>query len=368
MSSLYLHFPFCASRCIYCGFYSTTGLNLQREYVDALLQELAMHSKDEWQPFGTVYFGGGTPSTLPTEQLARLTAAIKPLSTDDAEWTMECNPDDITPELASWLKESPINRISMGAQTFADERLKWLHRRHTSQQVSEAVRLLKANGIDNISIDLMFGFPNETLPQWQEDIAHVLDLRPQHISAYTLMYEEGTPLYRMLEQGKISEIDEELSLQMYDTLIDTLTAGGYEHYEISNFALPGRRSRHNSNYWNQTRYLGLGAAAHSYDGRHRWWNIADVRQYISGIMTGQCPRESEEIDAQTRYNDIVTTALRTREGISLDMLSPDERTYIIQQAQPHIAAHRLALTPTNLHLTRSGLYVSDDIMVDLIAT
>lgn len=368
MSSLYLHFPFCASRCIYCGFYSTTGLNLQREYVDALLQELAMHTEDEWQPFGTVYFGGGTPSTLPTEQLARLTAAIKPLCTDDAEWTMECNPDDITPELASWLKESPINRISMGAQTFADERLKWLHRRHTSQQVSEAVRLLRANGISNISIDLMFGFPNETLPQWQEDIAHVLDLRPQHISAYTLMYEEGTPLYRMLEQGKISEIDEELSLQMYDTLIDTLTAGGYEHYEISNFALPGRRSRHNSNYWNQTRYLGLGAAAHSYDGHHRWWNIADVRQYISGIMTGLCPRESEEIDAQTRYNDIVTTALRTREGISLDMLSPDERTYIIQQAQPHIAAHRLALTPTHLHLTRSGLYVSDDIMVDLIAT
>lgn len=279
---------------------------------------------------------------------------------------MECNPDDITSELAQWLASSGVNRVSMGAQTFDDNRLKWMNRRHRSHQVDKAVKMLRNNGIKNISIDLMFGFPGETLEDWIADIEHAITLHPEHISAYSLMYEEGTPLYRMLERGEIYEIDEELSAQMFDTLVDRLTEAGYEHYEISNFARPGYRSRHNSSYWQQLPYLGLGAAAHSFDGIRRWSNVADVREYINIINNGMLPREVENIDRRTRYNDIVTTATRTREGICLTWLDKEEQEYLMQQAKAHIRNGNLQLTTTHLHLTRKGIYVSDDVMSDLI--
>lgn len=369
---LYIHIPFCASRCIYCGFYSTTGLNLQSPYIDALLRELQLHTdndsrfcKSTWK---TIYFGGGTPSTLSIPLLEKLVAGIcNSIDTADIdEWTMECNPDDMTPELAQWLGTSPINRISMGAQTFNDARLSWLHRRHTASQVETAASLLRQNGISNISLDLMFGFPGQTLEAWTSDIDRMLSLHPEHISAYSLMYEEGTPLYRMLEQSKIEEISDELSLAMYDALIDRLTHAGYEHYEISNFALPHHRSRHNSSYWQQKPYLGLGAAAHSYSGDKRWWNVSDIREYIDSISKDILPYESENIDETTRYNDIITTALRTREGINLQELPESQRSYLLEQAAPHIKSGKLAITNCNIHLTRQGLFTSDDIMSDLI--
>lgn len=363
MSGLYIHIPFCASRCIYCDFYSTTGLKLQEQYVDALIRELQLTTSPGQGQCSTIYIGGGTPSTLSTALLDQLFAAL-PQGAE--EFTMECNPDDITPEFAEWISSSRVNRVSMGAQTFCDDRLRWLNRRHRSQQVDQAVHLLRDAGIHNISLDLMFGFPDETLEQWTSDIDHALALHPEHLSAYSLMYEEGTPLYRMLERGDICEIDDELSLRMYDALVSRLTAAGYEHYEISNFALPGLRSRHNSSYWRQVPYLGIGAAAHSFDGTRRWYNIADVQEYIRSIRQGTLPREVEQIDRRTRYNDIVTTATRTREGICLADLNADERSYLVSQAQPHIAANRLVLTPTHLHLSRQGIYTSDDIMSDLI--
>lgn len=366
MVGLYIHIPFCASRCIYCDFYSTTGLTVQEEYVDALLMELEMHK--QFRRFGTIYIGGGTPSTLKTELLDRLLGgiAVRMQGWMPKEVTMECNPDDITPEFARWLGASPVNRVSMGAQTFSDERLRWLHRRHSAEQVDRAVGMLRLNGIGNISIDLMFGFPGETLDDWEYDIAHAISLRPEHISAYSLMYEEGTLLYRMLERGDIEEIDDELSLQMYDTLVNRLTDAGYEHYEISNFAKPGFRSRHNSSYWHQVPYLGIGAAAHSYDGKRRWWNVDSVKDYIRSIGCGIIPADEELIDERTRYNDIVTTALRTREGIDLTTLTDQQCKYILTQAEAHIKGERLTLSDTHLHLTRKGIYTSDDIMCDLI--
>lgn len=391
MSALYVHIPFCASRCIYCGFYSTTGLNLQSSYIDAVIKELKLRLSQhpEWQEeqWETIYFGGGTPSTLPTPYLNKLITGISetlglhpkgtaskasnhPTDLSDSgntlEWTMECNPDDITPAFANWLTNTPVNRISMGVQSFNDDRLRWLHRRHTSSQVKEAVSLLRSAGINNISLDLMFGFPNQTLDEWKLDIDEILTHNPEHISAYSLMYEEGTPLYQMLEQGKISEIDEELSLKMYNTLIDRLTSAGYEHYEISNFAKPGYRSRHNSSYWHQVHYLGIGAAAHSYDGNQRWWNVSDIKGYIDAISSGILPSESEDIDDTTRYNDIITTALRTREGIDITTLPGNQRKYLLAQAQPHIQQKRLALNANRLCLTRQGIFTSDDIMSDLI--
>jgi oxygen-independent coproporphyrinogen-3 oxidase len=276
------------------------------------------------------------------------------------------NPDDVNKKTADALKKLPINRISMGAQTFNDDRLRFLCRRHSARQVHQAVETLRQAGFRNISIDLMYGFPEETLEDWEADIKEALSLDVEHISTYCLMYEEGTPLYQLLEQGKVSEIDEELERRMYYTLIDRLEAEGYEHYEISNFARPGCRSRHNSSYWQGVPYIGIGAAAHSYDIKTRSWNIADIRQYIKGMEQGQRLFESETIDEDTRYNDAVTVALRTCEGLDLSKLTPKQRTYCLANAQRHMDAHLLRLQDCHLSLTKEGLFVSDMVMSDLI--
>lgn len=371
MAGIYIHIPFCASRCIYCGFFSTTLHKWQEDYVDAIIRELSLrHDYLSGEPVETIYLGGGTPSQLSPELLQHLLNAIHTLPPGGlegslTELTIECNPDDITPEFATLLYNMGINRVSMGVQTFSDHRLQFLRRRHTAHQALSAVSILRQAGIKNISIDLMFGFPDETMEDWQRDIEEALSLDVEHISAYSLMYEEGTPLYAMLERGEINEIDEELSRRMYYHLIDRLTHAGYEHYEISNFSKPGFRSRHNSSYWNETHYLGLGAGAHSYDGKSRQWNVCDVKEYIEKISAGIIPAEIELIDEQIRYNDLITTALRTRDGISINNCPNAE--FLLRNAQQFIDNQLLALTPDNhLHLTREGLYVSDDIMAELM--
>jgi len=283
------------------------------------------------------------------------------------EVTMECNPDDVSDAFADLLARLPVNRVSMGAQTFSDERLRFLRRRHTAAQTALAVSRLRRAGIGNISIDLMYGFPGETLDDWRSDVSAAIALGVEHLSAYALMYEEGTPLHRLLREGKVQEADEELSLQMYMELIDRLTAAGFEHYEISNFARPGRRSMHNSNYWNQTPYLGLGAAAHSFNGCSRQWNIDDVERYVLGVERNQMLIESEELDDRTRYNDIVMTALRTCEGLSLSRL-PDvaQRDYCLRMAERYVADGLLVRDGDVLRLSRKGIFVSDMVMADLM--
>ena len=384
MAGLYIHIPFCRSRCIYCGFYSTTALDLRQRYVDALCREMEIRgtghlisgqSPDQGPvpPISTIYLGGGTPSQLTFDQLHQLFIYINkvyPL-TSEREITIEVNPDDVTVEFAALLQQLPVNRVSMGIQTFDDQRLRFLHRRHTSRQAIEAVSILRAAGINNLSIDLMYGFPGETLSDWQSDIDSALALNVEHISAYCLMIEEGTPLHKL--QGDCPQcVDEETERQMYYTLIDRLTAAGYEHYEISNFARPGFRSRHNSSYWNGTPYIGLGAAAHSYDIRSRSWNIADINAYIKGIERGERLFEEELLDNDTRYNDAVTVGLRTCEGIDLNTLPKKYRDYCMKNARRYLDDGLLELsavgnlTSPTLHLTRRGLFVSDMVMSDLM--
>lgn len=319
-------------------------------------------------PISTIYLGGGTPSQLTIPQLERLfhTIYIYNKVEAQAEITIEVNPDDVTAPLAAALRQLPVNRISMGAQTFNDERLRFLRRRHTAAQVRQAVETLRENGFHNISIDLMYGFPNQTLAAWEDDLTQALALDVTHISTYCLMYEEGTPLYHMLEQGRVTEMDEELERQMYYTLTDRLEAAGYEHYEISNFARAGYRSRHNSSYWQGIPYIGVGAAAHSYDIQTRSWNIADIQQYIDGMAKGQRRYETETLDDDTRYNDAVTVALRTKEGLDLSTLSTRHEQYCIQQAQRHLDAGLLQRCENHLSLTRQGLFVSDMVMSDLM--
>ena len=368
MQGLYIHIPFCKSRCIYCGFFSTTMLDLRQQYVDALCQEMKMRCQGA-ENISTIYLGGGTPSQLTTDQLRQILhrAYIYNKVEKDAEVTIEVNPDDVTERFANDLTQLPVNRISMGVQTFDDKRLRFLHRRHTAEQVTTAVDRLRAAGIKNISIDLMYGFPGETIADCEADIAKALSLQVEHISTYCLMIEEDTQLQQMLQQGNITETEEELERQMYETIINRLEDGGYEQYELSNFARPGFHSRHNSSYWDGTPYIGIGAAAHSYDIESRSWNIADIKQYIQGMANNQRIYEEERLDSDTRYNDAITVALRTSRGLDLQALSPKHRTYCLENAQRYLDDGLLERTQDNrLRLTRRGLFVSDMIMSNLI--
>lgn len=368
MQGLYIHIPFCKSRCIYCGFFSTTMLDLRQQYVDALCQEMKMRCQGG-ENISTIYLGGGTPSQLTTDQLRQILhrAYIYNKVEKDAEVTIEVNPDDVTERFANDLTLLPVNRISMGVQTFDDKRLRFLHRRHTAEQVTTAVDRLRAVGIKNISIDLMYGFPGETIADCEADIAKALSLQVEHISTYCLMIEEDTQLQQMLQQGNITETEEELERQMYETIINRLEDGGYEQYELSNFARPGFHSRHNSSYWDGTPYIGIGAAAHSYDIESRSWNIADIKQYIQGMANSQRIYEEERLDSDTRYNDAITVALRTSRGLDLQALSPKHRTYCLENAQRYLDDGLLERTQDNrLRLTRRGLFVSDMIMSNLI--
>lgn len=372
MTGLYIHIPFCASRCVYCGFYSTTLPALRDAYVDALCQELTLRAEElpADEAITTIYLGGGTPSQLTTDQLDRLFSYIyKVYRSQPVEVTMECNPDDITPAFADWIAQSPIDRISMGAQTFSDDRLRLLRRRHTAAEVRRATTLLRQAGIRNISIDLMFGFPGETLADWEQDIDEALRLGVEHISAYSLMYEEGTTLHRWLSEGRIQEIDDDLSLRMYDCLVDRLTAAGYRHYEISNFALPQRESRHNSSYWRDVPYMGLGASAHSFDGRQRSWNVADIETYIAAIGRGERPSTVEALDPDTHYEDVVLTSLRTAEGIDLGKIQRDfgsqRLDFLLAAADQDLRQGYLVREDDHLRLTRRGIYLSDGITARL---
>lgn len=373
MAGIYLHIPFCQKRCIYCDFFSTTQSEKKTAYVQALCRELEMR-KDYLQDetVETIYLGGGTPSQLSPEELEEIFAHIYKVYEvkADAEITLEANPDDLTPEYIAMLRRLPINRLSMGIQTFHEDTLRLLNRRHTAQQAIEAFRRCREAGFHNISIDLMYGLPGETLKVWEEDLRQAIALRPEHISAYHLIYEEGTTLWKLREQHRVTEADEELSLTLFSTLIDQLTHAGYQHYEISNFCLPDLHSRHNSSYWKGKKYLGCGPSAHSFDGNSRQWNIASLDEYMKGILEGNLVHEIEELDFYTRYNDFVITRIRTCWGMPLPRLrqefGEELYRYCLRMSKPHQEQGMLEIAGDTLRLTREGIFISDGIMSDLL--
>ncbi len=369
MNSLYLHIPFCKSRCIYCDFYSTTfGKDMMASYAKALEREMRLRRQYiKCTRIHTLYIGGGTPSLLPPEVLKEIFAAIYHHFTlaPDAEVTIEANPDDVTWQWIESLSDTPINRISMGAQTFDDQLLTFLGRRHNAVQTANAVKTCQEAGITNISLDLIYGLPGQTMDTWQRDVETAISLDIKHLSAYALSYEEGTRLDTMLRKGLVRETDEELSLQMYNHLLSATEKAGFLHYEISNFALPGYHSRHNSCYWQGVPYLGLGAGAHSYDGqRTRRANLPDVRAYIDA--TGDVPHETEELSTEELYNEFIMTRLRTSDGIPLNELSSDDRQYCLSLAAPHLEQNLLCIRDGHLCLTKEGIFTSNDIISDLL--
>ena len=373
MAGIYIHIPFCKTRCAYCDFYSTTHEAWKQQYVDAVCKELVQR-KDylKGETVDTIYMGGGTPSQLSIAQLNALFATIEahfPLS-KHPEITIEANPDDVSDSYAEGLKQTPVNRISMGIQTFDDATLQILNRRHTEQIARMATMRLREKGFQNISIDLMYGLPGETIEQWENDLQQAIALNVEHISAYHLTYEEGTPLYRRLQQGEVSEVNEELSLTFFNMLIDALTKADYQHYEISNFCKPGMHSRHNSSYWKGIAYLGCGAAAHSFDGTSRQWNVADIKNYIKGIDTNAPCYEIEALDTPTRYNEYIMTGLRTSHGISFEEVAnrfgQSFATLCKKSATHHLESGKLITEGHRIKLSREGIFVSDAIICDLM--
>ena len=375
MAGVYVHIPFCASRCSYCDFFSTLQLaDAGTSYVEAAVAEARLRRGELCgAQVKTLYLGGGTPSQLPLPLLSRLVDGLRDaldLSVVE-EFTVEANPDDVTPEWCAAVAALGVNRVSMGVQSFEDQILRLIGRRHTARQAMDAVVNLREAGISNISIDLIFGLPGQTVASWTASVEQAIALKPQHISAYGLTYEEGTRLWQQRERGEVVEVSEEQCLEMYRILVDELQAAGYEHYEISNFALPGYHSRHNSSYWDDTPYLGLGAAAHSYDGKVRRWNPHDLRQYMDKVLAGELACELEELSRSERYDERVMLGLRTARGVDAERLRMDfgdvAWRYFIREAARHVEAGNLRVTEDGRYvLTRDGIMLSDSIIRDLM--
>jgi len=365
MHSIYIHIPFCKSRCKYCDFFSTTLLEKRHEYVDALIKEWQQRRVDD---IATIYLGGGTPSLLDLDDLSKL---LNGLTSDSAsgltadskaiEITLEANPGDLSLEKLKALRAIGINRLSIGIQTFRNPLLRLIGRRHTARQARQAIRWAKQAGFENISIDLMYGLPGQNMLQWSMDVRRAIRLGVQHISCYCLSYEEGTPLFQMLEKGQIRPASERLQNRMYHYLCRLLERNGFEHYEVSNFALPGCRSCHNSNYWNNTSYIGLGAGAHSYNGTTRSWNPSDLEAYITGITSGTLKREEETLTPEQQHIEAIMLALRTCEGVEASLLKEH-----VDKVAHHVQLGNLREHNGRLIATSKGLNILNRIIEDLI--
>lgn len=320
--NLYIHIPFCQRICIYCDFYVTTARKLQGEFTEALLEEIGLVAErfPEASP-ETIYFGGGTPSILSEDSLKKINDRIRS-SLDvspSAEVTIECNPNNLTLEKLKTFQKMGIKRLSVGVQSFLDNELRFLTRNHTALQAREGLQNARDAGFTNVSLDLIFGLPGQSPDQWEQNIAAAIEFEPEHISIYNLTVEERTHLFKLVSQKKIQMPDENVELNMFHTTIEILTKAGYEHYEISNYAKPGYRSKHNSSYWTGNHYLGLGPSAHSFDGSHRWWNVKDINKYRQCLLEDRkLPiDDQEELTGQQKIMEAVFLGLRRYEGIEI---------------------------------------------------
>lgn len=378
MAGIYLHVPFCNSRCIYCGFCSTVSKGLRQKYIPALKREISergdffssLYESD--RIVKTLYVGGGTPSILPPELLKEAVSAIRETFTiaEEIEFTVEVNPDDITEDYAGSLRKMGVNRVSMGVQSFKDSHLKWMRRRHDSQTAVNAYRILRKAGFDNISLDLIFGFPLMTVRDWEDNLDTIIELSPEHISAYQMGIDPDTPLERMEKSGEFSLPSQEDSERMYKILQAKLKAAGYVQYEVSNFCKPGYHSRHNSSYWNRTPYLGLGPGAHSFIGMAREWNTSDIATWCNLSILPL--REGETLSPVDVFNEILMLGLRTAAGVSLDTLRNcgPQSPLFISDLLPKLSAMEsnglITLTPDGkIKIPPGKFFISDGIIRDL---
>jgi oxygen-independent coproporphyrinogen III oxidase len=373
MAGIYIHIPFCKVKCSYCDFYKTTNNAKIQALVNALKLELWLRRDYLTDPIiETIYFGGGTPSLLSPHQLEDILRACNSVFKvhESAEITFEANPDDLSVDYLKAIRQKGINRLSIGVQSFSQTDLKLMKRRHNPLQALNAVRFAREAGFSNISVDLIYGIPNMPFEQWQKNLSQVFSMEVEHVSAYHLTYHQGTSLWDDLQKGKIHEIDEKESVDQFNELIKTAREHGFIHYEISNFARDGYFSRHNSSYWNQTQYLGLGPSAHSYDTISRQWNVASLTHYLLALSNRKIPFEREELGKKERFNDYMITALRTMWGINLVYVKREFGTeyldHIENVAGRYLKSEQLCQTEDNIKLAGSGWFVSDAIMSEFM--
>lgn len=373
MAGIYIHIPFCKQKCYYCDFHSSASLKNRDSLVDALLEELELQNDYlQGEKIETIYFGGGTPSLLTYEELDKIFSKIYELHQvdKDAEITLEANPDDLTNEYLLQLKESPVNRLSIGIQSFFDDDLELMNRRHSSLQAIESVKLSKELGFENISIDLIYGLPGMDQKRWQANLDKAFELNVQHLSAYHLTYESRTVFSKYLRDGKIKPIDDEASIEQFKLLRNEAQKYGFIHYEISNFGKEGCFSKHNTNYWKQKKYLGIGPSAHSYNFETRQWNISNNSKYMESLLAkGEVPSEIEQLSLTEKYNDYIMTSLRTIWGVDLDFIKENFGIELLSHCQncarKYIQNGLLREEKHNFVLSEEGMFIADNIISEL---
>ena len=375
MAGIYIHIPFCKQRCTYCDFYKEISTEHIESFVHTLIVEMQLRKEYlHGASISTIYFGGGTPSVLNYNQLKAIFDSIFALFhvVDDAEITMEANPDDLSEAYLQLLSSLPFNRLSIGIQSFSDDDLKAINRRHTAQQAKDAVLQARKHGFENISIDLIYALPGQTLSSWEMQLHEAFALDVEHIAAYGLTYEKGTALWRQRNKGLVQVVEDEVTLQMYNLMRLKMNENRFDAYEISNFAKPGFRSQHNSSYWKFIPYLGLGPSAHSYDGNSRQWNIASVKKYIDQIASQRSFYEIETLSTQDYYNDFVMVSLRTSDGIDLKLLEKkfgkEMLKFCLENSSKHFKNNNLVSDENRLYLSVNGIHISNLIIMDLMKT
>jgi len=371
MAGIYIHIPFCKKACHYCDFHFSTSLIQLDPLLQALETEIVLRKNYLSEPIETIYLGGGTPSLIPPASIQRLLEIVYTnfSVTVNAEITLEANPDDINAEQVAAWKKAGINRMSVGVQSFHPHLLQWMNRAHDSNQSVEAITLLQKGGFEHISLDLIYGCPNQSDESWEKDVRETLALGVPHVSCYALTSEPNTALWHMIKKGDAPQIQSEQQARQFIMLMEWMQAAGYEHYEISNFSLPHQRSRHNSSYWKGISYLGIGPSAHSFNGHEREWNISNNAVYIESIRKGMLPNTKEILTPTQQVNEYIMTSLRTMEGISLIQIAnrfgnalPEQ---IMQDAQPWIREELLEWVNQHLLLTRAGKLMADRIAANL---
>ncbi len=373
MAGIYLHIPFCKKACHYCNFHFSTSQQQLPAMIGAIIQEAVLRHNYIDEKVTTVYFGGGTPSLLKQVDLLAIIEKLRAVFTitGEAEITLEANPDDISAEnLAGW-KDAGINRLSIGIQSFLEADLQWMNRAHNAAQAYAAVQLAQQAGFHNITIDLIYGTPGLSDEGWIQNIETAIGLNIPHLSCYALTVEPKTALYQLIKTKQLENVDAEKQARHFSILTSRLASAGFEHYEISNFAKPGFRSRHNSSYWQGKPYLGLGPSAHSFNGSSRQWNVANNSLYLKSIENNQVPFEQELLTPVQQLNEYIMTSLRTIEGLSLERIATnwgqEKAGQLLHAAQKHISAGHMVLADHVLQLNAKGKLLADGIAADLFS-
>lgn len=373
MAGIYIHIPFCRLKCYYCDFYKTVNTSHIKKFIKTLQKEIVQRKNYlESEPVETIYFGGGTPSVLTGSEITGILDFISQqfnvLST--VEITFEANPDDLSTEYLHEIYQSGVRRLSIGIQSFQNEYLKKMNRRHDAAQAIEAVENAAKIGFNDISADLIYGLPGLTRAQWKSDLIRVFQLPVQHLSAYHLTYHKGTPFYTWLKKGTLKALNEEDSIRQFQMLIRMAHENGFEQYEISNFAKEGKYSKHNSSYWKGVKYLGLGPSAHSFNGVSRSWNVSNIESYIKAVDAAISYSETEILTEKNKYNEYVITRIRTKWGVSTDEIKTvfgiEKADWFQKNIEKYISLKLVKQQNTIFTLTEKGMFVSDDIMTNLM--